>query len=309
METNKSQSNAFDDNLVSLDNIPKLTVISLKELLTTQYPPLENLLEPWLPEKGLAMLYAPRGIGKTLIALHIAYTVATAGKFLSWQANKPKGVLYIDGEMPIQEMQKRMQDITLAKTEDTKVKFLTADINPDIPFNLNDCAFQQAIDKTLDENTKLIIIDNISTLCASHFKEDTADSWQIIQQWCLKMRTRGYSLLFIHHAGKSGKQRGTSKREDIMDTVISLRNPENHSASDGVNLELNFEKNRRFYGQDAASLAISFKDNKWQHSPITSTQEQVHNLLAQGKKQSDIAQELNINKSSVSRYAKSYVAS
>ena len=35
------------------------------------------LLAPWLPMAGLAMIHAPRGIGKTHIALGTAWAVAT----------------------------------------------------------------------------------------------------------------------------------------------------------------------------------------------------------------------------------------
>ena len=45
------------------------------------------------------------------------------------------------------------------------------------------------------------------------------------QDVCRLERRRGMAVLLIHHAGKSGDQRGTSAREDIMDTVISLRRP------------------------------------------------------------------------------------
>lgn len=46
------------------------------------------------------MIYAPRGVGKTHVALGIAYAVTSGGQFLGWQASKPRGVLYLDGEMP-----------------------------------------------------------------------------------------------------------------------------------------------------------------------------------------------------------------
>ena len=33
------------------------------------------------------------------------------------------------------------------------------------------------------------------------------------------------TVLFVHHSGKGGQQRGTSRREDVLDTVIALRYP------------------------------------------------------------------------------------
>ena len=69
------------------------------------------LLDPILPEKGLAMLYAARGTGKTHVALGICFAVATGTKFLKWTAPKPRRVLLIDGEMPAAALQERLASI------------------------------------------------------------------------------------------------------------------------------------------------------------------------------------------------------
>ena len=39
---------------------------------------------------------------------------------------------------------------------------------------------------------------------------------------CLSYAGRARALLFVAHAGKSKQQRGTSKKEDVMDVVIKL---------------------------------------------------------------------------------------
>ena len=78
----------------------RLRVLDGEELLRTVFPARSLMLAPWLPEKGLAMVHAPRGVGKTWIALSIAHAVACGGEFLCWQAPTARRVLYIDGEMP-----------------------------------------------------------------------------------------------------------------------------------------------------------------------------------------------------------------
>ena len=60
---------------------PRLTVIDVTAFLALVIPPREMLLAPVLPAQGLAMLYAQRGIGKTHVALGIAYAVASGGVF------------------------------------------------------------------------------------------------------------------------------------------------------------------------------------------------------------------------------------
>ena len=96
----------------------------------------------------------------------------------------------------------------------------------------------------------LIVIDNISTLCRQT-KENEADAWEPVQKWALTMRGLGKAILFIHHAGKSGQQRGTSKREDILDTIISLKPAHLPDPNSGAAFNVNFEKTRGFYGEQA----------------------------------------------------------
>ena len=91
-------------------------VDSLGEFLQRDIPPLEQVLAPWLPMQGLTMVYAARGVGKTFFALNVAYAVASGGSFLNWSAPKPRGVLYIDGEMPAVAMQERLANIVACIT-------------------------------------------------------------------------------------------------------------------------------------------------------------------------------------------------
>ena len=48
----------------------------------------------------------------------------------------------------------------------------------------------------------------------------------------LSLRRRGISVLLDHHAGRNGEQRGTSKREDVLDTMLTLRHPADYLTSD-----------------------------------------------------------------------------
>jgi hypothetical protein len=64
----------------------ELKVMNAEELLTAQFPERGHVLAPWLPEQGLGMIFAPRGIGKTWVALSIAHIIAGGGQFLKWKA-------------------------------------------------------------------------------------------------------------------------------------------------------------------------------------------------------------------------------
>lgn len=286
--------------------LPELNVTNVFDFVKMQLPPRENILSPWLPVQGLAMIYAPRGVGKTHVALGIANAVTTGAQFLGWTASKPRGVLYLDGEMPAALMQERLLEL-IRTTPLAPFQLLTPDLQqggmPDLATNKGQLMLEPHL-KGID----LIIVDNISTLCRSS-KENEADSWLPVQEWALKMRASGKSILFIHHAGKGGNQRGTSKREDILDTVMVLKRPDDYNPKDGAIFQIHFEKSRGFMGEDAesfeAQLISKNESQEWVTRPIAeSSYDQVVNLTKQGLKQKEIAEKLNIDKSNVSRHLK-----
>ena len=79
---------------------------------------------------------------------------------------------------------------------------------------------QGAIDPLLG-GVDLLILDNLSPLCTNG-SESASDAWVPMQNWLLKLRRQGITVLLVHHAGTNGRQRGTSRREDALDTVIAL---------------------------------------------------------------------------------------
>jgi len=56
-------------------------------------------------------------------------------------------------------------------------------------------------------------------------------------------RLRGVTILFVHHEGKAGTPRGTSKREDILDTVVRLK--EHDDPHHGVRIKMRFPSHTR----------------------------------------------------------------
>ena len=84
-----------------------------------------------------------------------------------------------------------------------------------------------------------------SNICATATGSEIAsDAWVPMQNWLLQLRRQGVAVLLIHHAGTNGRQRGTSRREDALDTVIALRRPDDYSPEQGARFEVHFEKLR-----------------------------------------------------------------
>src|SRR5712671_6357378 len=95
------------------------------ELMVADLPERQSLLDPILASDSLALLYGPRGLGKTFVALGIAWAVAGGGSFLGWRAERPRKVLYIDGEMAATDLQARLRMLGSAPPD---LEFLSADL-------------------------------------------------------------------------------------------------------------------------------------------------------------------------------------
>lgn len=119
--------------------------------------------------------------------------------------------------------------------------------------------------------------------------ENESESWQQAQELALDLKRRGKSILFVHHAGKNGVQQGTSKREDILDSVIMLKHPEDYKAEEGARFEVYFDKARNFKGEDASSFqAQLLAENGQFRWEISNDSEetllnQIADMKAQGK--------------------------
>ena len=207
------------------------------------------LLDPILPERSLSMLYSPRGTGKSWLGLSIGLAVASGAPLLRWTVPRRQRVLHVDGEMPLAELQSRLAAIRAgigAEIPNGGFRILAAD-NTEAGINLGNAEGQQALESHLDR-VDLLILDNLSTLLASG-SEGASDAWLPMQNWLLRLRRKGIAVLIIHHAGVNGRQRGTSRREDALDTVISLRRPADYSPQEGARFEVHIEKARALVGE------------------------------------------------------------
>jgi putative DNA primase/helicase len=293
---------------------PRLRSLSVEQFLELNIPHRGMVLGPWLPEKGLVMVHSPRGVGKTHFALAVAYAVASGGEFLGFKAPAPRRVVYLDGEMPANTMQHRLAALVAGFCGDPPdpsfFKILSADlIDGGLP-DLASTAGQDEIDAVIGD-AELIIADNISTLVRSG-KENEAEGWLPVQGWALALRRAGRSVLFVHHAGKGGLQRGTSRREDVLDSVISLRRPQDYQPEQGARFELHFEKSRGFFGDDARSFEARYEERDgaalWTRTEIADAElGRVVDALRDGMSIREAADALGVHRSKVERLKKKAV--
>jgi hypothetical protein len=139
-------------------------------------------------------------------------------------------VLFIDGEMPLALLRERITQLGAGAEEN--LDFLPSEIlfREGHPLNINDPLSQAAIDELLGDleahnrRPELIIFDNLSSL-GGGIDENDNSALEAQLRWFLTLRHRGFTVVFIHHAGKSNDQRGASRREDLLDISIKLEAP------------------------------------------------------------------------------------
>jgi putative DNA primase/helicase len=265
---------------------------------------------PWLPEAANIMVFGPRGVGKTFFQLALTSSLTTGSDLLRWQVYEPVGVLYIDGEMQVDELRTRATAL-LATPPKVTLLFLTSELayhrlRRDLV--LTSESMREAIVNILDQHPdiRVVILDNISSLF-SGIDEDSKRDWEPINAWLIRLRHRRLATVLVHHAGKGGQQRGTSGSEDALDTVIQLDKPADYDAREGCRFELRFTKSRSVKGEEVAPLEVKLTDNQGRLQLTCQPLEdsklvQATRLLAEGvSSPSDMAEELGITKGYASK--------
>ena len=91
-----------------MDNtVQKPNIFSVGDLLDMDLPEIKWLLYPFIPQKGVCMISAPRGVGKSFLAMTMAISIASSIDFLGFKTEQQYKVLYIDGEMNGKMLQER----------------------------------------------------------------------------------------------------------------------------------------------------------------------------------------------------------
>lgn len=284
----------------------KLNELRLDELLDYQYPAQNELLSPWLNTGSVNMMYGPPGIGKTYMALEITYAVATGGKFLSWKAKAPHHVLHIDGETSGAILQKRFAEIHKEKNSPyvNNAKMILFDFpgNFSMP-DLSTLEGQKMIDEKITPETKLIVIDNLCSLMRSEKNETDVSRWNCFGDWAIKKRAQGKSIVFIHHAGKDGKQRGTSRKEDFLDIIISLKKPNMSRTFNSHKVEIHFEKTRNLVHISSLAVFMNSETNRWYlEDHAYKTKEKARKMYEKGMSQAQIARLLGVTRQAIYKH-------
>ncbi len=297
-----------EDQLNDVLVIDRLVAVDADEFMAEDIPEREALMtgpsDPLLYKQSINQLFAHRGTGKTLLALAIAKALATGSEFLKWKCDKAHRVMYIEGELPQKQLQTRIKTVVGQTSGFLKVVTLDKQVKNLIP-SLHTVEGQDLVDSLIRAHqSEVLILDSISTLTS--FGTNDEENWLSFLRWLMTLRSRGLCIIFLHHAGKSGMQRGHSRSEDQLDVSIKLSRPTDYRVSEGLRCVLDFDKVREEC-KDADSLEIQLMTNngeaQWLYTENEDAQKRkVLALLSEGMSERDVADMTKVPKTTVHRW-------
>ena len=127
--------------------------------------------------------------------------------------------LYVEGELPDRQVQDRVKLLVPTDTHSGFFRIVTRDAQPNGIRSISTPEGRKAIEDALGD-AEVLLLDSISTL--ANMGTNDEDNWLELNEWFRDLRSKyKLCLVFLHHAGKGGLQRGHSRRARIRSTSPS----------------------------------------------------------------------------------------
>ncbi|RLC88503.1 MAG: hypothetical protein DRJ03_02530 [Chloroflexi bacterium] len=293
--------------------------ISAATLLKTKAKPRKFVVEPLFLNESFNMIHAPTGLGKTNFAMSLAACLAEGKDFLKWKIPAKKRILYIDGELSMNGLQRQVQNNAGAcdiSTITGVFDFITPDLLPNGGMeNLTDPLKQAWINRHIaDLKPHVIVFDSLLT-CFQGTTE-SQETWESIQAWMIKLRKDGICVILIHHDNKSGKeQAGFSNKTIVMNQIVHLTATPEHDQSTGMMMHFEFMKHRDLIGAEIEVFELGYRTkggtlNKiewyWNKENEAQTNSDIE-MYRDGHTFAEIAKERGVGVPAISKRFKKYV--
>jgi len=283
-------------------------LVSDAELAGLEIPKRESLLGDWFKAGDYGLIFGKRGLGKSGLGMGIARALAEGRAFGPWACATPRRVLYVDGEMSLDDYRERVRTLS-----DGEGAFIT--LSHQLVFNRTQKAICLSNRTQQDELTRLcerervevLFLDNGACLFRNVAENDADAFRDMIEGWLLDLRRRGIAVVLVQHAGRNGAIRGTSKREDAAFWILRLDDAGEPDGGHGARFITQFAKNRNA-SQDPPPLDWSFKPDG-SKTLITYREADSMAIFRQWVEDglntcSELAEEMGVTKGTISKMAK-----
>ena len=194
---------------------------SLKEIFSMEEQPIEYLIPDLLPKPGTVLIHGRGGCGKTMAVMTLAKHIARGIPFSVRGAEVPveKGkVLWLNGDQNSRRIRKQFADLDF-----------TADDPVVVQNKVSMLWYPWFIQQIEEHRPKLVVWDSVTACmrgCA--YDQNKAEYAEPIY-WYSAENGESFpatTIVFIHHAAKSGDFRGTSALQDAVDESWAIKRPE-----------------------------------------------------------------------------------
>lgn len=221
---------------------------TVDEIRSHNKPKPEILMKPWLREGQFTFLYGNYGVGKSLLAMNIAYLLGMEDfnrevcDIERWSVRNPTGCVYVDGELGEVELEERFSKFSWLgeQRKDRQTKFFSRpeyQMETQDSFLLSSRENQLQIIQWLKEHPKykLVVLDSISTLFGLENENDNSEWNNKINPFLMDLRALNVAGIILHHSGKDGKRglRGASAMGNTASNIFFLYNNPNKNNTEG----------------------------------------------------------------------------
>jgi putative DNA primase/helicase len=221
-----------------MQNASSPSILTATQLMAADLPSRSDLLSPWLASGTAALVYGPPGIGKSFLALGIAWAVASGGSFLGWRSPRPRPVLYVDGELGAAELRDRL---ALFGPLPDRLSILAHHRPVGPPLDLGE---QAGIEHLMGSwnYPHLLVLDTLDALAPLDGDPMRRDR---LRSFLLHLKRNRRAVLMVDHTNKQGAPHGPVERVRAADMVMALRPAEPRALSGNARFEIHFEKTRQ----------------------------------------------------------------
>ncbi|MFF5214798.1 AAA family ATPase [Micromonospora sp. NPDC000442] len=188
------------------------------DLLDVELPPLEQWPGSLLAPGEQASLYGPGKVGKSLIALDMAYRIAAGLPWLGDPARRPARVLYLDKENGLRVFIGRMRSLGFRPCGN--LVYLSF---PHLPALDTPQGGRELWEVVNEYRPELVVFDTISRFISG--KENDADTWlALYNNSLMPLKGAGIASLRLDHTGKDSERgtRGSSAKSQDVDHVWAI---------------------------------------------------------------------------------------